>query len=191
MYMTPNCMEGMPAKSQKALDHEYTHRKGRKSPNNLRDQIAVDMGDRIWPSPRSSRGGYTRDGGDPSKQRPTLAGLVELWPSPRSNSGTGKCKHGDGGLDLQTAVQLPTPRASEYKGVGPLGSDSHHHLQRKYLGATIQEAEGRTGQLNPDWTEILMGWPPGWSSLEPLPPEIWQMWWAQFGAWWPSKRPTA
>ena len=24
------------------------------------------------------------------------------------------------------------------------------------------------GSLNPDWVELLMGWPKGWSSLEPL-----------------------
>lgn len=24
------------------------------------------------------------------------------------------------------------------------------------------------GQLNPDWVELLMGWPKGWTSLEPI-----------------------
>ena len=76
--------------------------------------------------------------------------------------------------------------------MGPIGSASHKtHLEKKYLGATVQEGEGRTGQLNPDWTEVLMGWPPGWTSIEPLPPEVWAMWLKQFGAWWPSHSPTA
>ena len=32
------------------------------------------------------------------------------------------------------------------------------------------------GQLNPDWVEWLMGWPIGWSSLEPLTDLIWLSW---------------
>ena len=29
--------------------------------------------------------------------------------------------------------------------------------------------EGKGGSLSPDWVELLMGWPQGWTSLEPLP----------------------
>ena len=32
------------------------------------------------------------------------------------------------------------------------------------------------GQLNPDWVEWLMGWPIGWSSLEPITELIWLDW---------------
>ena len=53
-YNTPNTMDGMAPKSQKALDHEHdTARPGRKNPNNLRDQIAVQEGLRLWPTPSS------------------------------------------------------------------------------------------------------------------------------------------
>lgn len=74
--------------------------------------------------------------------------------------------------DLATAVARrhlwPTPRASEWKGTGPLGSRSHQHrLERGYLDATVQEAEQVTGQLNPPWVEWLMGYPPGWTDLGP------------------------
>jgi hypothetical protein len=61
----------------------------------------------------------------------------------------------------------PTPRASEWKGTGPLGSKSHgHRLKKKYLDATVQEAEQTTGQLNPTWVEWLMGFPDGWTDLK-------------------------
>ena len=51
-YNTPNTMDGMAPKSQKALDHEHdTARPGRKNPNNLRDQVAVQEGLRLWPTP--------------------------------------------------------------------------------------------------------------------------------------------
>jgi hypothetical protein len=32
------------------------------------------------------------------------------------------------------------------------------------------------GQLNPDWVEWLMGWPVGWTSLEPLSAERFRAW---------------
>jgi len=51
-YNTPNTMDGMAPKSQKALDHEHdTARPGRTNPNNLRDQVAVQEGLRLWPTP--------------------------------------------------------------------------------------------------------------------------------------------
>jgi len=59
--MTPNTMDSLNSKSQKALDYEYsTARPGRTNPNNLRDQIAVDQGERRWPTPstRDYKGGY-------------------------------------------------------------------------------------------------------------------------------------
>lgn len=56
----------------------------------------------------------------------------------------------------------PTPRATEWKGVGPYGSKSHEYrVEEGYLDATVQDVEGRTGVLNPAWVEVLMGWPMG------------------------------
>ena len=64
----------------------------------------------------------------------------------------------------------PTPRASEWKGTGPLGSKSHiHRRDRGYLDATVQEAEQVTGRLNPDWVEVLMGVQAGYSRKEGKP----------------------
>ena len=96
-------------------------------------------------------------------------------------------------LGLNDQVKsIPTPRASDYKNGSEIDTDSHKYMLKKsYLTAHVNESEGHSGQLNPDWTECLMGWPPGWTSLEPLPPEVWEMWRAQFDAWWPSHRPTA
>ena len=67
-YNTPNTMDGMAPKSQKALDHEHdTARPGRKNPNNLRDQVAVQEGLRLWPTPHAScstgTGTQGREGG--------------------------------------------------------------------------------------------------------------------------------
>lgn len=59
----------------------------------------------------------------------------------------------------------PTPWASEWKGTGPLGSKSHNYMVEKgYLDATVQEREQSSGKLNPDWVDVLMGFPRGWSA---------------------------
>jgi len=42
----------------------------------------------------------------------------------------------------------------------------------------VEEMQRREqkGQLNPDWVEWLMGWPIGWTSLEPMKELIWLDW---------------
>lgn len=96
----------------------------------------------------------------------------EKWPTPKSSrSGPDYARVNrprSGGDDLATAVARtwPTPRASEWKGVGPLGSKSQEYrLDRKYLDATVQERTQESGPLSPDWVEWLMGFPLGWTDL--------------------------
>jgi len=61
----------------------------------------------------------------------------------------------------------PTPRSSEHKDCGPVGSKSHTHmLDRKYLCAATKESDRPTGKLNPQWVEWLMGYPIGWTDLK-------------------------
>ena len=74
-------------------------------------------------------------------------------------------------------VLLPTPRHSEWKGTGPLGSKSHiYRLERWYLDAVMQEVEWGTGKLNPDYLDWLMGNPIGWSALRPLATDGFPRW---------------
>jgi hypothetical protein len=92
-----------------------------------------------------------------------------LLPTPKSSpSGPDFARanrEGSGGDDLATAVaKWPTPRASEWKGVGPLDSKSQaYRLEKGYLDATVQDREQQTGQLSPDWVDALMGYPVGWT----------------------------
>ena len=61
----------------------------------------------------------------------------------------------------------PTPRASEYKDTGPVGSKSHTHRKDKgYLCAETKDPQQPSASLNPNWVEWLMGYPPGWTNLE-------------------------
>lgn len=73
-----------------------------------------------------------------------------------------------------TGVQSwPTPAARDYKG-----SNSLEHLTRKsnnrnhtdQLANAVKLFSLRndvSGQLNPTWVEAMMGFPPGWTVLEP------------------------
>ena len=73
------------------------------------------------------------------------------------------------GAKLADAVKVnwPTPRASEYKDCGPVGSKSHTHMDAKrYLCAKVKNANKPKEHLNPDWVEKLMGVSAGWTALD-------------------------
>lgn len=86
---------------------------------------------------------------------------------------------GTGGQDafLWGSTIYPTIKASDSKGTGPMGSRSaEHDLERRNLRGCVLyatpcrgDATGTdvNGQLNPEWAEWLMGFPAGWSELDP------------------------
>lgn len=86
---------------------------------------------------------------------------------------------GTGGQDafLWGSTIYPTLKASDSNGTGPMGSRSvQHDLEWKNLRGCVLyatpcrgDATGTdaNGQLNPEWAEWLMGFPAGWSELEP------------------------
>ena len=66
----------------------------------------------------------------------------------------------------ETAVPFwPTPKSSDSKGTGPVGSASQTHDAKKdnLRGVVLNDQIG--GQLNPTWVEWLMGFPLGWTDL--------------------------
>jgi len=91
--------------------------------------------------------------------------------------------------DPTSYTNWPTPRHSEYKGCGPIGSKSYQHfMKKKYLTAQVMNfqldqnktsmndgknhslrvkaaKEKHGGKLNPDWCEQLMGLPVGWTKI--------------------------
>jgi len=115
---------------------------------------------------------------------PTGGNESGLWPTPSTMSSVYHPdrevvnnqtidKHGEKWgaslIDVVTSVEKmwPTPRASEWKDVGPVGSKSHTHMdKRDYLCAKVKDPEQPTGSLNPQWVEWLMGYPIGWTDLK-------------------------
>lgn len=106
----------------------------------------------------------------------------EQWPTPTAGDGKNARNStanrnsvpptgvhvGDTLVDAVT--KRPTPTARDYRSRGP--SDANRHTPALNYVAT----NGEGNKLNPDWEELLMGWPMGMTSLEPMDPERFDRW---------------
>ena len=98
-----------------AVRSEYSARPGLALPTSGNDFSS-------WPTSRVSRGGYTRDNGDPEKERPTLEGAAATWATPTAHDGRrpGADIHSTQGGNLsRDAATWSTPRASDGEKGGP------------------------------------------------------------------------
>ena len=153
-------------------------------PNLARTITEIASG--LWPTPRAQEAKHaaptewemnTEHAGTQGSLRVQVNKRSFYWRTPDiGGGGTPKAilegrTHRESGQPIQVRLSdqvkmWPTPRASEYKGVGPLDSKSHKHmLEKRYLCAVAQETEGVTGSLNPTWVEWLMGFPLGHTDL--------------------------
>jgi hypothetical protein len=87
-----------------------------------------------------------------------------MWPTPTKSDYKGANHSGGASASchsLPTRVEQsktwPTPTASDHKGSSKPGQ------RRGQLSEAIEP--GYPGRLNPEWVEMLMGFPPGWTSL--------------------------
>ena len=130
-------------------------------------------------------------GGRTGKVRPSLDTMArkDLWPTPKASSAGpdfAKLTRSKTGVSLQTAVamkprtRIPTPSATDYKGSAKAGQ------RRGQLTDPAMGVIEAGGSLSPDWVEWLMGWPIGWTSLDPLPAENFAEWQTKIdaGEWW-------
>lgn len=127
-----------------------------------------EAGGGLWPTP-TAHGNYNKAGLS-ERSGNGLSSAVSLWPTPHRNCSNGAGAHGDGGLNIQTAVSLwRTPDANCMRG-----ASSEERMKRKRekgMPISINDQVGK-GSLNPDWVEILMGFPIGWTDLECEEPEM-------------------
>ena len=73
----------------------------------------------------------------------------------------------------------PTPQMRDYKNQHGQDSDAFNKRKEHKRGVNLVEENqrrGNIGQLNPDWVAWLMGFPIGWTSLEPMTEMIWLDW---------------
>jgi hypothetical protein len=147
----------------------------------------------VWPTPTvvtdtGGPGNSGRDGGL------NLRTAVKQWPTPRASEAEHpgrKSNNHNGQKGLAEAVNMyPTPRATDYKGA--VSADAMTKAADRGYSPNLPEqiaAMSGGGQLNPDWVEWLMGWPIGFTSLEPLPAETFAQWLDAVtnGTWWPNE----
>jgi hypothetical protein len=114
----------------------------------------------IWTTPTAHMSKETNAPSEHRRNTPTLTAQVnQRWPTPTvCGNYNRKGASATSGEGLATAVQKwPTPDASAHKY--RLSGNSQQSNSLMALAG---------GKLNPDWTEWLMGWPPGWTDLKPL-----------------------
>jgi hypothetical protein len=174
-WMTPNTFDTLDPKRQEVLDREASGpRKGRTQPNNLRDQVAVQQGDRNWPTPRvSAANGASQKEiaeGNPKKRLETEAEMRN-WPTPTAN---------------EDAAGLPTGNMQKMLGNHPKLRDVTGTTQSGLQDQTIPKGglQSSTSDqtsplpsprtLSPLFVEWLMGLPVGWTDLKPLAMESYQ-----------------
>lgn len=133
----------------------------------------------MWPTPRAGNPGSrpNRKGGKIlSEEVKKSMGMI---PTPRAEDSQ-SCGAHRGTPDTLTAFtkMWPTPTASmmtaadqeQARFAGNKGGSRPSYQDAKAMGA------GNCGQLNPDWVELLMGWPLGWTRTDGSRPDMegWQ-----------------
>ena len=67
------------------------------------------------------------------------------------------------------ALLWPTPRADDKKHSTKGTRGYYHRRDRGYCAEVVRDSVPEAGRLNPDWVELLMGFPPGWTRCEAKP----------------------
>lgn len=163
-WMTPNTMDALAPKSQEALDHEHdSARPGRSAPNNLRDQLMVQEGERSWP-PRTWATPTVQDSENlagPSQfgrnSEPLNVQVVTAGPPAQENPST----------NGRSRDSWRTPQAAD--GTHNHGEAPAHQRGTVALPLTVQTRRSEStsrGQLNSRWVAQLMGFPSDWCELD-------------------------
>lgn len=126
-----------------------------------------------FPTPKASEDKCGTDSsGTPSLGKMALDGL---WPTPMAqdaDKATTRLRDNfaKGGNLTAAVANWPTPTASQHKGwaANHNRADTDDRLDYTVEREANQNQPGDKARLNPDWVEWLMGWPIGWTSLEPL-----------------------
>ena len=74
------------------------------------------------------------------------------------------------------SLRCPTPAATDWKGSSKAGQ------RRGQLTDPAMGVIPPGGKLNPQWVAWLMGWPIGWTDLQPLEMDRFQQWLRSHGA---------
>jgi len=180
MWMTPNTMDTLPAKTQEALDHEYTHRPGTKNPNNLRDQVNVEEGQATWPTPATmdhiERKGMRPSRAATNRQTGYLSEAIGSWATPTATQYKGWSENHN---------RANTNDRLDYQAERPATQPGPQDHQTETVGQGSSPSDPTSPQpsprrLNPNFVEWLMGLPIGWTDLKPLETASVRQWYENF-----------
>ena len=140
-------------------------------------QVGANDGN-LWATPSAADATGNHGGGQHKSLRTDVYNSSnQLWPTPQARdyrSGDnpdsprqGRKAERGWSNNLNDVVKLwGTPRACDYKGCCQYGTPRHaEELKRGNLKGEVMEPNNK-GQLNPDWVEILMGLPIGWTDID-------------------------
>ena len=153
LWATPNTMDHLPLRSKESMERmKEGHRKGRKRPSNLREQVNPEYV-KMWATPRTTDG---------------TGGPRQLDEKGRRISKTNPdLKFG---ANLADQVRMwPTPTTRDHKGGYQGGRIRNGKVSWDTLDVAVQHTDNQSktgGQLNPMWVEWLMGYPKGWTDLK-------------------------
>ena len=128
--------------------------------------------------------GWMRNGESSGRTMPALPTAETesgFWPTPLASDGPNggpNSRGSKGDLRLSAAVHhFPTPKARDYRtGDRPESRRARFRRSGEWHSPDLNDVAAPGGQLNPPWVEWLMGWPIGWTGLEPLETDKFQQW---------------
>ena len=142
LWATPNTMDHLPQRSEESTKKmQEGHRKGRKRPSNLREQVSEETL-AMWPTPTAMTGG---------------TGVAPSHKNGKHGWNTGAAVNDS--LSEEPMRMWPTPTARDHK-------DSGENTDYQKIKEKSKLAGHAGGSLNPQWVEWLMGYPAGWTELE-------------------------
>lgn len=112
---------------------------GKKRQVGLHNAVEMEM----WPTPKASAENYGRPRADDRGDLQAAAMEREMWPTPRC-------------APASFYAEDPPTAASR-------GLNSRETLASAAEGPHVPGGKGR--QLNPEWVELLMGFPASWTEL--------------------------
>ena len=145
------------------------HNRAGLSPNSG-DGLSTAVKSAMWPTPRQEDGESTGMSAArlATRDPDNLPTAVKLWPTPNVVDAKGGTRNGKGQTQLchivQTDARLwPTPASRDFRA--PNNPDGASRLSRPPTsGEQLPNAVG--GVLSPDWVELMMGFPPGWTAID-------------------------
>tara|TARA_B100000287_G_C20542920_1_gene745360 strand:- start:526 stop:999 length:474 start_codon:yes stop_codon:yes gene_type:complete len=138
-----------------------------------KEEAETMLGCKMWPTPTAAEAGKISNkanyGQKGLSNHPDIVGKPNRPKQDKSRKGK---------------RQFPTPTARDHHGAYKTNALTRKDGKSRafdLLPNAVLDGKGAEtcsgGQLNPTWVEsYLMGWPIAWTSMEPIPREVFQEW---------------